>query len=37
VVPDVLENHGAIILRVRRFKKTAFGLLDFEDEGIVCP
>jgi len=36
VVPDVLENHGAIILRVRRFKEIAFGLLDPKDEGIVC-
>jgi hypothetical protein len=36
VVPDVLENHGTIIFRVSRLKKIVFGLLDPEDEGIVC-
>jgi hypothetical protein len=33
---DVLEYHGAIIFMVRRFKNIAFGLIDPEDEGIVC-
>ena len=36
VVPDVLQDHGAIIFRVRRFKKIAFGLLDPEGVGILC-
>jgi hypothetical protein len=33
---DVLEKHGAIFFRVRRFKKIAFGLPDPEGEGIAC-